>query len=546
MSTLRVFPLGGLGEVGMNCLALEQNGQLLLIDCGVTFDDRGLGIDVVHPELGALDAWRDRIAGVFITHGHEDHIGALPYLLARHDVPVWGPPYALGLVRERLSEHEVLAHARLIETHPRERHPVGPFTVEPIRVTHSIADATALAIDTAQGTIIHTGDFKFDESPPDGEHFDEARFAELAAKGVALLFSDSTNIDAAGPTGSEQGVGDVLERIVAEATGAVVVSLFASNIHRLRLLGAIAQRTRRKLVLLGRSVKRHAAVARDTDYLDWPSDLVWSAERSGELPRERILAIATGSQAEARGALARLARGEFPGFDLAPQDTVILSARTIPGHEPAVHALMGTLLRRGVHLRSWATDRGIHVSGHAHRIEQRRMLELVRPRAFVPVHGTLHHLTRHAELAREVGVPNVLVLENGDVATLDAGRLEKTATVPTGRSFAAHGKSLPKSVVKERIALAAEGICVVSVLPREGDDVHVQITTKGVVAEGDHLLADALREAKRAWRESPANDRAEATRRAVRRVFKAGTGFRPVTLVSVLSPDPKDAREAPR
>ena len=198
MTLLRTFALGGLGEVGMNCLALEQDGQIMLVDCGVTFDDRGLGVDIVHPDFGALDGYRDRIAGVFLTHGHEDHIGALPYFLARHDVPVWGPKYALGLVRERLEEHEVLAHAELIETKPRDTYRVGPFTVEPIRVTHSIADATALAIRTSAGTIVHTGDFKFDETPPDGETFDVDRFRELGDEGVALLFSDSTNIDASG------------------------------------------------------------------------------------------------------------------------------------------------------------------------------------------------------------------------------------------------------------------------------------------------------------------------------------------------------------
>ncbi len=547
MSALRVFPLGGLGEVGMNCLALEQDGQLMLVDCGVTFDDRGLGIDVVHPEFRALDEWRDRIAGIFVTHGHEDHIGALPYLLARHDVPVWAPPYALGLIRERLGEHEILAHARLIPTRPRERYAVGPFQVEPIRVTHSIADATALAIETAQGTVIHTGDFKFDETPPDGEHFDEARFAELAARGVALLFSDSTNIDAAGPTGSEQGVGDVLHGIVAEAKGAVVVSLFASNVHRLRLLGEIAQRTKRKLLLLGRSVKRHAGVARDTSYLDWPSDLVWPADRAGELPRERILGLATGSQAESRGALARLARGDYPGLDVGPGDTVVLSARTIPGHEPAVYSLMGALLRRGVHLRSWATDRGVHVSGHAHRIEQRRMLELVRPRAFVPVHGTRHHLERHAALARELGVGSVAVLENGDVATLAEGAITKTDRVESGRCYAAFGRELPKSVIKERLALAAEGACAVSVLYVAEDDVRIVVATKGVVGEGDPLVADAVREARRAWFEvrvdsaAPLSarcaERAEAVRRAVRRVFENATGARPITMVNLLFAD---------
>src|SRR5579883_2870151 len=227
--SLRVFALGGLGEIGMNCLAVEQRGEVLVVDCGVAFDGRGLGIDVVHPDFEALDG--TRIAGLFVTHGHEDHIGAIPYFLRRWDVPVYGPRYALGLVRERAAEHEILDHAHLYEAAPRSVVRVGSFEVEPIRVTHSIADATALAIRTDAGLVVHTGDFKFDAAPPDGEEFDVARFEELARDGVSLLLSDSTNVDAQGPTGSEQAVAGALEPIVAAARQAVVVALFASNVH---------------------------------------------------------------------------------------------------------------------------------------------------------------------------------------------------------------------------------------------------------------------------------------------------------------------------
>jgi ribonuclease J len=269
----------------MNALALEQRGEVILIDCGVTFGPsvmgRGLGIDVIHPDFSALDAFRDRIRGVILTHGHEDHIGALPYFLRRYDVPVWGPPYSLGLVKERLEQHEILAHARLIETRPREAFNVGSFRIEPIRVTHSIADATALAITTDAGTILHTGDFKIDDDPPDGEEFDLERLRELGDAGVSLLMSDSTNIDARGDSaGSESGVGEALEQLVAEATGVVVVALFASNVHRLRMLGDIAKRSGRKIVPIGRSVVTHSRVARATGYLEWPSDLVWPLDRA--------------------------------------------------------------------------------------------------------------------------------------------------------------------------------------------------------------------------------------------------------------------------
>ena len=315
MATLRVLPFGGLGEIGMNCLALEQRGEALIVDCGVAFGSRRFGVDVIHPDWTALD--RYRIVGLFVTHGHEDHIGAIPYFLRRHHVPVFGPRYALGLVRERLLDHEIDGHADLREVPPRTRVRVGSFDVEPIRVTHSIADATALAIRTDAGLVVHTGDFKFDDSPPDGEAFDVGRFEELAREGVRLLLSDSTNIDARGPTGSEASVGEALDAIVRQAQGAVVVGVFASNVHRLRLLGDIAHRHGRKVVALGRSVALHARVARTTaratgaqagkPYLEWPSEMVWPAERVAELPRGAILGIASSMRARSTTPLPRTA-----------------------------------------------------------------------------------------------------------------------------------------------------------------------------------------------------------------------------------------------
>ncbi len=525
----------------MNCLALEQRGEVMLVDCGVTFDGRGLGVDVVHPDFSALEAYRDRIAGVFITHGHEDHIGALPYLLRRFDVPVWGPPYALGLVRERVAEHEILRHVRFIETAPRKRYEVGSFVVEPIRVTHSIADATALAIETDAGTIVHTGDFKFDDEPTDGEAFDVERFAELGRDGVSLLLSDSTNIDAAGPTGSEASVGRALEELVMGAKQAVVVAVFASNVHRLRLLGEIAAKSGRRIVPLGRSIVTHSRVAKATGYLDWASH-VFPADRVRELPREKILAIATGTQAEPNGALSRLARGDHPAMDLVAGDTVILSSRIIPGNERGVFAVLGDLLKRGVELRTWMSNRAVHVSGHAHRQEQRRMLELVHPRAFVPVHGTLHHLLRHGALARELGVPSVCVIENGDVVEVDARGATKTDHVKTGRTHVWATREVPATVLRERMALAAEGIAL-AVVPLDAAGAlvgDIAIATRGVIDEklDASLIGDAKREARAAIAALPPSmsDEAavsEAVRLAVRRALGRTLGFKPAVIVSV-------------
>ncbi len=537
---LRLLPLGGLGEVGMNCMAVEQRGDVLLVDCGVTFDDRGLGVDVVHPDFRALETFGERIAGVVVTHGHEDHIGALPYLLKRYDVPVWAPPYALGLIRERLGEHEVLAHARLFETRPRTPFHVGSFRVEPIRVTHSIADATALAITTDVGMFVHSGDFKIDDAPPDGEHFDTERLSELGDAGVTLLMSDSTNIDAEGPTGNEIDVGAVLETLVEGATGAVIVAMFASNIHRLRLLGDIARRTGRKIVLLGRGVGTHARVARGTGYLPWPDELVWPDSKARELPRSKILGIATGSQGEANAALAKLARGEHPALDIGPGDRIVLSARTIPGNEPGVHALLGQLLRRGCEVRTPRTDRGVHVSGHAHRPEQRRMIDLVRPKCFIPVHGTIHHLTRHAALAREAGVEQISVIENGRIAEISNGELDVGATMHSGRVHVWAGRDIPPAVLRDRQVLAEEGFasCAV-VVDGIGTVLDVSLVTRGVVDELEHEdeMVTAREAVKVAVREAGASaDDArisEHVRLAVRRTFFKSRGKKPMTVVHV-------------
>jgi ribonuclease J len=539
---LRVVPLGGLGEIGMNCLALEQGGDAIVVDCGVLFDDRGLGIDVIHPDLSALD--RFCVRGIVLTHGHEDHIGGLPYFLKRFDVPVWAGRYTLGLVRERSIEHPVLEHAHLHEMEPRATFEVGPFEVEPIRVTHSITDAFALRVRTCIGDVVHTGDFKLEDDPVDGERFDVERLRALGDDGVALLLSDSTNADRDGRSGSERSVGERLASIVGAAEQAVVVAMFASNVHRLRMLGEIARATGRKIVLLGRGVTTHARIARELGYVSWPSDLVFSTDRARELPRRAILGIATGSQAEPESALAKLAAGTHPAIDLAEGDEVILSSRVIPGREPRVMGIVNDLLRRGIVVHSPATDNAVHVSGHAHRDEQRSMLEWVRPGAFVPIHGTRHHLEHHAKLARDAGVDRVLVLENGEVGLATGASFAIGEHVHAGRVHVSVGREIKESVLKERAQLAEGGFVAVSVLA--ADPPQVAITTVGVLQDPDDApLVDEMRRAAKRAIDLACDDAAiaDSVRIAVRRVLGEALGYKPLTRVEVHR---VRAAEAPR
>jgi len=539
-----VVALGGLGEIGMNCLALEQEEGILLVDCGVTFPSSDLGIDVYHPRFDYVLERRDRLRGVVLTHGHEDHIGALPYLLGALDTKVFGPPHALELARQRLGEHGFnLDELDLVTTRVGVPFEVGPFSVESIRVTHSIADATALAIRTAAGTVVHTGDFKLDPSPLDGELTDEARLSALGDEGVRLLLSDSTNVDSPGAAASELEVKDALAEIIARAKARVFVGAFASNVHRLRALGDIAMETGRRICLLGRSVGTHTRAAQAVGRIRWPSDLVIPPEVAAAMPRERVLVVASGTQAEKMSALTRLSAGTHPTLRVSAGDMVILSSRIIPGNDRPVFEMMSSYLRLGVELVTRITHRAVHASGHAHRDEQRRMLELVRPRAFLPVHGTLHHLMRHAELARETGVSEVLVAENGQVVELgrDAPPA-KTTTVPVGRVATSGGEELGDEVLRERAQLGRAGVAFISVtVDRRGAITGTpQVATRGVL---EPSFAPVLRKvavaATRAIEgceprlRSSDDVLAEVARLAARRVIENHTGRKPLVVVSI-------------
>ncbi len=542
---LRVIPLGGLGEIGLNLLVLEHGDTAIAIDCGVMFPDAEMpGIDVAIPDVTYLRDLGARFRAIFLTHGHEDHIGALPYVLGDQPVPVYGTPLTLGFVRERLREHGIAATLAVYGAAPCR---VGPFSVEPFAMTHSIPDSVGLAIRTPVGTVVHTGDFKLDQTPLDGRLPDVARLAALGAEGVVLLFSDSTNVEHAGVTPSERSVGAELEVIFRQATGRVLVTTFSSHIHRMQQVIDLAVRFGRKVALVGRSLLSHVGVARELDLLRVPDGTLVDLAQARDLPRERVTLLTAGSQAEAASALVRIAMDDHKLVTLEPGDVVILSSRIIPGNERAISSLVNHLYRRGAVVHYDRTAR-VHVSGHASQEELKLVLNLVRPRHFVPVHGEYRHLVRHRRLAREVGIPaeGCHLLEDGDVLELDDAGARRAERVTAGRVFV-DGKGMGEVedvVLRDRRHLSEDGLvlAVLAVHQQSGEIVAgPDLVSRGVVGEeaGPEVLeaargavTEALAVLNPESRTDPAQVK-EEVRRALRRYFKR-FGRRPVILPVVM------------
>ena len=466
-ATLRVVPLGGLGEIGKNMMALECGDDIVVIDAGVLFPEEGMpGVDFVIPDISYLVQNREKVRAILVTHGHEDHIGALPYVLPRLDVPVYASRLTHGLIAVKLREHGLLHDAKLNVIEPRSPFTIGRFGVEFFRVCHSIPDAMGIGITTPLGMVIHTGDFKIDHTPVDGKPTDFSSLVKLAAGGVFLMCSDSTYAEVEGYTPSEQVVGEALDRVIGEAEGRVLVATFASLISRMQLVIDAAVKHDRKVTVVGRSMVNNVKMARNMGYLTVPAGTVVSLNEARQLPHNEVVILATGAQGEPTSALVRIANGEHQDIEIIPGDTVVISASPVPGNETVIAKTIDNLFRHGAEV-TYSRTALVHVHGHGSAEELKMMLSLVRPKYFLPVHGEYRHLVAHASIARSTGIPasNIFVLEDGDVLELKADSGEVADRVPAGHVFVDGYRQwgMDSTVLDERVRLAREGVVMVAI-----------------------------------------------------------------------------------
>jgi len=545
---LEIVALGGLGEFGMNMLALSWAETTIVVDAGVMFPDPELlGVDRIIPDLTYLQ--QRRAAALILTHGHEDHIGAVPHVLAVVDGPIYGTPLTLALVEPKLEEHGIDGR-QLVPVRPRERVTIGPFTVEFIRVTHSMPDCAALAIQTPAGLVVHTGDFKIDQTPIDGEHFDVHRFAQLGSEGVLALFADSTNIDRRGFTGSELEVVEAFEEIFTSAGGKLIVAAFASSIYRMQILVDLATQFDRKVAFVGRGMMRNSEIAQRLGYLRIPAGVQIRDSEIANYPAQDVLCLATGSQGEPMAALSRMAIDDHRHVKVGPQDTVVLSARSIPGNEKAIGRVINHLARRGADV-IYEGIKHVHVSGHGSEEELKLMLSLVRPRYFVPVHGEYRQLSQHARIAERVFAgrdpkPEILLVENGDLIHLDADGARIAGKAPVGRVLIDDTRTgeVGDEVLRDRRHLAEDGLVVpvVAINKQTGTLEGVpEIITRGFVMEDSQaLLADGARLLGEVVEQASVEERTdqglikEKLRVELRRFFRKRSGRRPFVLPVIM------------
>jgi len=539
---LQLTALGGLGEIGLNAMAVETADDIVLVDAGLMFAGPDLpGVGVVVPDFHYLLERRERVRAVVLTHGHEDHLGALPYLLRQLQVPVYGTPFTLALAGARCEELGVSCDLRPMA--PREAFAVGGLSVEPLRVAHSIPDGVGLVLRSGPTTVIHTGDFKLDPTPTDGRTTDLERLGELGDEGVSALLSDSTNAEEPGEAGSEQEVAATFERLFRAAPGRLVVALFASHLGRVQHVFDTCKRLDRCVIPSGRALLRNLELGRRLGLLQFSDAQVAPVEAARSLPPGRVLILTTGSQAEPRSGLAQMAFDPEAALRVQAGDTFILSARTIPGNERAVSRLVSQLMERGATVFHGRSGERIHVSGHAAQAEQRTVLERVRPKAFVPIHGEMRHLVRHLATARAAGVwaDGALLARDGDLIRVDENRARVEGTVPCGRVYreAQADAAVSPAALEERLRVAAGGLLVVTAVidrTRRTLAAPPQVSGKGLSLQEEAALpamaAAALTDLSALSGELLHDDALveDALIRAVRRVAREGTGRRPAVM----------------
>ena len=542
---VEVVPLGGVGQFGMNTMAVTASGTTVLVDAGAMFPGLDhFGVDLAIPDLSFLESSGRRVSAVVLTHGHEDHIGAIPYLWDRIGGPIYGTPLTLAMLASKLEGHGIDASGRLVRVAPGDRVTVGALEIEFIRVAHSMPDCVAVALRTPAGTIVHTGDFKFDDDPPDGERPDTRRLGELGDAGVLALFADSTNVARAGKAGSERDVAGAFEELFDRTRGKLIVAAFSSSIYRVQMLASMAVRFGRKVALVGRGMRRTAEIAERLGHLEIPPAARIRDRDVDRYPASEVLCIATGSQGEPLAALSRIAAGRHPRVALAPGDVVVFSARAIPGNQRAIGRLKNAVARHGAEIVDEDTL-PVHVSGHACEDDLKRLLELVRPRCFVPIHGEYRYLARHAQVAGDTlnDRTKVLLVENGDRIAFDAGGGWIMDSVPVGDVLidSAHGAEVGGALLRQRRQLASAGVVVLAVPgdPRRAAGASLPApTTCGCVldSETEALLAAAPELARRLIDDAPdaqRGDRAalrEHVRSGLERVFRKRTGRSPTVL----------------
>ena len=549
-NVLEIIPLGGIGEFGMNCMAVRYGDEMLILDAGMGFpEETAYGVDVCIPDFDFLEEFREHITAIVLTHGHEDHLGALPYILKKFNVPVYCSHFTAGLAESKLEEHELTGDTLIHRVEPREVIDIGVFTVEFIRVSHSLVDCFSLAIRTPVGTIIHTGDYKVDETPVIGEAIDLRSFRRYGQEGVLALLSDSTNATVPGRTPSERAVIPAFEEIFSEATGRIIVAAFASSIHRLQIVLDTAQQFNRKVCVLGRSMQKNVEVAERLGYLDIPDGLLVSLNDAKLMRDPDIVFLVTGSQGEARAALSQMATQTYKGMTIEEGDTVVLSARIIPGNERLISRMIGFIYKRGANIIE-EKRRLIHVSGHASQEDIRIMTEAVRPKFVVPIHGEYRMLFRHKEFVKNhlgYAEENIILIENGDVLELDGERAMVVNKREIGRTFIDESgfEEIESETVRQRRQIAYEGVCtlIVTLDAHSGELLgDPEIVTRGVrgfgstngnLKDAQRIVAAAIAGASRETL-SDESLLKEHIRVELKRFIQKLTGAKPVIMPVVL------------